>query len=126
MHRAGWQPLPRACSDVPLSISRAAEKEFERLGYVFPYLKEADGSRRELTCVDMEHSLCYFSRYLTIRENMSEAAAEQLWRLIKAGNECLPADQQFKRWKIKELALKSKNNGLTARLEAEAHFADAV
>ena len=39
-----------------------AAEAFERLGLEFPYLGEAGGEGRPLTCVDLEHSLCYFSR----------------------------------------------------------------
>ena len=56
-----------------------------------------DGSRRELTCVDMEHSLCYVSRYLTIRENMSEAAAEELRSEVASLAQALRAAEQHAR-----------------------------
>lgn len=42
-----------------------AADAFARLNLEFPYLLEASGEGRPLTFVDLEHSLCYFSRYRT-------------------------------------------------------------
>lgn len=48
--------------------------EFARLGISFPYLKRPDGTPRLLGAVDFEHSLCYFSRYLSARAEISDGA----------------------------------------------------
>eukprot|EP00943_MAST-04B_sp_MAST-4B-sp1_P008175 g8175.t1 len=52
------------------------EKQFEELNLKFPYLKGKDGTRRLLTCVDHEHSLCYFHRYLTSMKTLGQNGAK--------------------------------------------------
>jgi hypothetical protein len=74
-------------------LAANAEREFDRLGLQFPYLAEescfasahcAGGgykwARKPLTAIDMEHSLCYFSRLLRARKTF-EAKPELLQRL---------------------------------------------
>ena len=63
-----------------------AEREFDRLGLQFPYLPEESCSaggkwaRKPMTAIDMEHSLCYFSRLLRARKTFA-SKPELLQRL---------------------------------------------
>ena len=66
-------------------LAANAEREFDRLGLQFPYLAEscsAEGkwARKRMTAIDMEHSLCYFSRLLRARKTF-EARPKLLQRL---------------------------------------------
>ena len=58
------------CNDV--------EIQFKKLNLKFPYLKSKDGTRRLLTCVDHEHSLCYFHRYLTSMKTLGKNGARKV------------------------------------------------
>ena len=57
-------------------LAEHAEVEFEKRGLSFPYQVNKDGGRRRLTAVDLEHSLCYFSRYLAAHDKLGEEGAE--------------------------------------------------
>lgn len=55
-----------------------------------------------------QHSLCYFSRYLSIKETLDSAEhEEELWRSVRqpqgASKGRAKAPLQFKRMKLKEL-----------------------
>lgn len=75
-------------------LAANAESEFDRLGLQFPYLAEQQLSdsdhsascvrkwnRKMMTAIDMEHSLCYFSRLLRARKTFDKAKPEVLQRL---------------------------------------------
>ena len=62
-------------------LAKNAEAEFAQLGLAFPY-QVKNGQRRTLTAVDMEHSLCYFSRYLAGYEGLKEAGAATVYRML--------------------------------------------
>ena len=71
-------------------LAKNAEAEFAQLGLAFPY-QVKNGQRRTLTAVDMEHSLCYFSRYLAGYEGLKEAGAATVYRMLAgpvASKEC--------------------------------------
>ena len=88
-------------------LVETADDTFRRLELPFPYLMEPDGTARPLGCVDIEHSLCYFSRYLAIKEQLGSAANEEkLWRSVrrpsrKGVGKAVP--QHLKRMKLKGL-----------------------
>ena len=97
-------------------LRRNADAQFKRWGLEFPYLLEADGTKRPLSCVDLEHSLCYFCRYGRARKELGSgpgSEAEKLHRLF------YPAIQQGKlrRWKVKELSDLSFNGAKKNALE---------
>ena len=82
-----------------------ADAQFSRLGLCFPYLStprswEIAGGRRELTCVDLEHSLCYFSRLINIRHGLGEGGSRRLHGAVISAIR----ERKLKRWKIKALA----------------------
>ena len=52
-----------------------------KLGLAFPYQVE-DGQRRALTAVDMEHSLCYFSRYMLAHDKLRAAGAATVYKIL--------------------------------------------
>lgn len=75
-------------------LAANAEREFDRLRLRFPYLVEvfdsiSDGgagcerkwSRKMMTAIDMEHSLCYFCRLLRARKTFEKSGPELLQRL---------------------------------------------
>ena len=64
-------------------LAKNADAEFAKLGLAFPYQVE-DGRRRALTAVDMEHSLCYFSRYLWRTTNCGPPAPPPSTRCSRA------------------------------------------
>ncbi|EOD20504.1 hypothetical protein EMIHUDRAFT_208389 [Emiliania huxleyi CCMP1516] len=61
------------------------QERFATYGLDFPYLQQADGTPRLLAACDLEHSLCYFSRYLSARASLGAAGAEALSRAMPAG-----------------------------------------
>ena len=64
-------------------LAKNAEAEFAQLGFAFPYqLWKGTKRRRALTAVDIEHSLCYFSRYLAGYEGLKEAGAATVYRML--------------------------------------------
>lgn len=101
---------------------------FSRLELSFPYLGEAGSEGRALTCVDLEHSLCYFSRYLAIRDHLREDEQVELWEYVLARH---PPDQRAHQlverraiWKLKELVKATeKGGGLEgAKRKADEYF----
>jgi hypothetical protein len=62
-------------------LAKNADSEFAKLGLAFPYQVE-DGRRRPLTAVDMEHSLCYFSRYLSAHDKLRAAGAATVYKVL--------------------------------------------
>ena len=62
-------------------LAKNADSEFAKLGLAFPYQVE-DGRRRNLTAVDMEHSLCYFSRYLSAHDKLRAAGAATVYKIL--------------------------------------------
>ena len=63
-------------------LAKNADAEFAKLGLAFPYQVE-DGRRRALTAVDMEHSLCYFSRYLKAHDgDLRAAGAATVYKVL--------------------------------------------
>ena len=62
-------------------LAKNAEAEFAELGLAFPYQVE-DGRRRALTAVEMEHSLCYFSRYLKAHDDLRAAGAATVYKVL--------------------------------------------
>ena len=56
-------------------LASNAEAQFARLGLAFPFQKGADGTPRRLTAVDLEHALCYFSRYLSAHDALQAKGA---------------------------------------------------
>ena len=62
-------------------LAKNANSEFAKLGLAFPYQVE-DGRRRALTAVDMEHSLCYFSRYLSAHDKLRAAGAATVYKIL--------------------------------------------
>ena len=62
-------------------LAKNAEAEFSKLGLAFPYQVE-DGQRRALTAVDMEHSLCYFSRYLSAHDRLRATGAATVYKIL--------------------------------------------
>ena len=71
-------------------LAKNADSEFAKLGLAFPYQVE-DGRRRPLTAVDMEHSLCYFSRYLSAHDKLRAAGAATVYKILSgpvANKEC--------------------------------------
>ena len=62
-------------------LAKNADAEFAKLGLAFPYQVE-DGQRRALTAVDMEHSLCYFSRYLSAHDDLRAAGAATVYKIL--------------------------------------------
>ena len=60
------------------------QERFSRYGLQFPYLRQPDGAPRLMAACDLEHSLCYFSRYLGVRERLG-AQAEALCREMPPG-----------------------------------------
>ena len=103
-----------------------AAAAFERLGLKFPYLGEAGGEGRELTCVDIEHSLCYYSRYLGIREHLSEDERLALWNYVRLKHPPKQPVEKLAIWKLKDLAkVTDKGAGLEgAKRQADAYFAN--
>ena len=62
-------------------LAKNADSEFAKLGLAFPY-QVKDGRRRTLTAVDMEHSLCYFSRYLSAHDKLRAAGAATVYKIL--------------------------------------------
>ena len=62
-------------------LAKNADAEFAKLGLAFPY-QVKDGRRRPLTAVDMEHSLCYFSRYLSAHDKLRAAGAATVYEVL--------------------------------------------
>jgi len=62
-------------------LAKNADREFAKLGLAFPY-QVKDGRRRTLTAVDMEHSLCYFSRYLSAHDKLRAAGAATVYKIL--------------------------------------------
>ena len=102
-----------------------SDERFASLGIDFPYLVgEGGGGRRELSCVDLEHSLCYFSRYLSIKDKLrgsgsvaqGEERERKLWARVQAGNKGLPREKQLKRMRLKDL-VKMCASGFDAALQ---------
>ena len=62
-------------------LAKNADAEFAKLGLAFPYQVE-DGQRRALTAVDMEHSLCYFSRYMLAHDKLRAAGAATVYKIL--------------------------------------------
>ena len=60
-------------------LAKNADAEFAKLGLAFPYQV---GRRRALTAVDMEHSLCYFSRYLSAHDDLRAAGAATVYKIL--------------------------------------------
>ena len=56
-------------------MAENAEARFQALGLRFPFQRDADGKRKRLTAVDLEHALCYFSRYLSAHDSLKAAGA---------------------------------------------------
>jgi|GEM_PF-3233686 len=56
-------------------LAENAEARFQALGLRFPFQQDADGKRKRLTAVDLEHALCYFSRYLSAHDSLKAAGA---------------------------------------------------
>jgi len=56
-------------------LAENAEARFQALGLRFPFQRDADGARKRLTAVDLEHALCYFSRYLSAHDSLKAAGA---------------------------------------------------
>ena len=56
-------------------LASNAEAQFARLGLAFPFQKGPDGTPRRLTAVDLEHALCYFSRYLSAHDALQVKGA---------------------------------------------------
>ena len=50
------------------------QERFAQYGVSFPYLRQPDGSPQLMAACDLEHSLCYFSRYLGVREHLGAHA----------------------------------------------------
>ena len=63
-------------------LAENAEARFQALGLRFPFQQDADGKRKRLTAVDLEHALCYFSRYLAGYEGLKEAGAATVYRML--------------------------------------------
>ena len=90
--------------------------EFQKLRIDFPYLSskedndDDDGSKivavRLLSCVDLEHSMCYFHRYLKAKRSLGEIG-------MKALNERFTSEkfQHVKRQPIKKFS-KLKHSGV--------------
>ena len=69
--------IVQICDDV--------EKKLEDLRLQFPYLKAADRTKpRLMTCIDHEHSLCYFHRYLTSMSTLGVEGAELVHERFQA------------------------------------------
>jgi hypothetical protein len=80
-----------------------ADSQFKALGLAFPYLSRSrswESHRRELTCVDFEHSLCYFSRLINIRRGLGEDGSKRLYDAVIGEIRA----KRLKMWKIKALA----------------------
>ena len=56
-------------------LAENSEAQFQALGLRFPFQRDADGARKRLTAVDLEHALCYFSRYLSAHDSLKAAGA---------------------------------------------------
>ena len=71
----------------PLAAGAPARalRKIATYGLAVPYLQQADGTPRLLAACDLEHSLCYFSRYLSARASLGAAGAEALSRAMPAG-----------------------------------------
>ena len=57
--------------------------EFQKLGIDFPYLSNQNDDKvksRALSCVDLEHSMCYFHRYLKAKNNLGKTGMTELKR----------------------------------------------
>eukprot|EP00945_MAST-04E_sp_MAST-4E-sp1_P002411 g2411.t1 len=52
------------------TLAELAPGEFKRLGLNFPWLKASNGKPQMFRTVDMEHILCYFSRYMRARDKL--------------------------------------------------------
>jgi len=81
-------------------LQKSLPADFKSLGIDFPYLVKADGRPRHLGLTDLEHSLCYFSRYLNITDKNTAAERESLY------DAALPLLENgtFLRWSMKERA----------------------
>ena len=92
---------------------------FDELGLNFPYLKAEDGqSARRLSCVDLEHELCYFHRYDNAKTRMKKAGVDHLYDRYneevenKAG-ERVPFRKLVKRQAIKSWSVQ-KNQSVSS------------
>ena len=70
-------------------LAKNADAEFAKLGLAFPY--QVEDGRRALTAVDMEHSLCYFSRYMLAHDRPGRRRRHSLRMLGPCHQQGLPA-----------------------------------
>jgi len=67
--------------DNALKILRESMKEsFKKEGLDFPHLKSKYDTSLEMSCVDLEHSLCYFHRYYVSKQDLREKDINVLYQ----------------------------------------------
>lgn len=75
--------FPDIEKDNALKILRESiDNAFQEEGLEFPYLKDQNGQTLHLSCVDLEHSLCYFHRYLVSKESLGKKGIERLYQIF--------------------------------------------
>lgn len=77
-------------------LTHSMDAAFESEGLQFPYLKNSDGSRRRLSCVDIEHTLCYFHRYLEAKKHWSKKAIDEYYQEKQRHPGKLPTIKAFR------------------------------
>ena len=106
-------------------LAENAEAQFQALGLRFPFQRDADGARKRLTAVDLEHALCYFSRYLSAHDSLKAAGARIVYDKLAgpiARDECpRPSIKWFA--KLKEKTAAERCDKWLA--DAEAGFQEA-
>ena len=106
-------------------LAENSEAQFQALGLRFPFQRDADGARKRLTAVDLEHALCYFSRYLSAHDSLKAAGARIVYDKLAgpiASDECpRPSIKWFA--KLKEKTAAERCDKWLA--DAEAGFQEA-
>ncbi|CAH0379306.1 unnamed protein product, partial [Pelagomonas calceolata] len=106
-------------------LAENSEAQFQALGLRFPFQRDADGARKRLTAVDLEHALCYFSRYLSAHDSLKAAGARIVYDKLAgpiARDECpRPSIKWFA--KLKEKTAAERCDKWLA--DAEAGFQEA-
>ncbi|MFQ5492878.1 MAG: nucleotide kinase domain-containing protein [Candidatus Dojkabacteria bacterium] len=54
--------------DVMLDLRRGQRQEFTRLGIDFPFLRDTDGTEREISLANIQNCLCEYHKYVKIGE----------------------------------------------------------
>ena len=92
----GWGPGPKSSlnnifpgvdtDNALVMLVHAIDRGFQNEGLDFPYLLDPITRERQmLNCVDLEHALCYFHRYLNAKKRLGAAKINKLHEVMEDG-----------------------------------------